>query len=195
MIIEPALPHDKIAPLIYSSGPAAFDYVFLGQGLDFLAATSASTGNSFAHDAHWVMRESAGGPAQACISLYTREQHDARQNANVAAIVRWGRWRSPIMLVRGLRVEKLIPPPPHHSLHIAQLGVAPERRSQGLGAQLLAFAEAQARTQGLGQISLDVADSNPRARALYERLGFRLQHSYSSQIPGLPDHHLLVRQV
>ncbi|AFU99182.1 GNAT family N-acetyltransferase [Simiduia agarivorans] len=194
MIIEPARASDALAPLIYSSGPAAFDFVFLGQALEFLQSVSDGKGHSFGFDAHTVMRDDKG-QAQACISLYTRDQHDARQNANVAAIIRWGSWRSPIMLVRGLRVEKLIPPPPPDSLHVAQLGVAPALRSQGLGAQLLAYAESQARARGIGQLSLDVADENPRARALYERLGFRLLTSQASSIPGLSDHHLLVRPV
>lgn len=194
MIIEPARATDPLAPLIYSSGPAAFDFVFLGQALEFLQSVSPGQGHSFAHDAHSVMRDNSD-QAQACISLYTREQHDARQNANVAAIIRWGSWRSPIMLVRGLRVEKLIPPPPMDSLHVAQLGVAPECRSRGLGAQLLAYAESQARARGIGQLSLDVSGHNPRARALYERLGFRLLKTHTSAIPGLADHHLLVRTV
>ena len=51
--------------------------------------------------------------------------------------------------------------------------VAPESRGQGLGRQLVEFAE-----QRIGEVSpnvfLCVSDFNPRARALYERLGYQL---------------------
>lgn len=45
-------------------------------------------------------------------------------------------------------------------------------RGQGLGAALMAAIEDEARTRGYGYVRLDVIDSNWRARALYERLGF-----------------------
>lgn len=45
-------------------------------------------------------------------------------------------------------------------------------RGQGLGAALLAAIEEEARVRGYGYVRLDVIDSNWRARALYERLGF-----------------------
>lgn len=45
-------------------------------------------------------------------------------------------------------------------------------RSQGVGTALLAALEDEARTRHYTSLRLDVIDSNPRARALYERLGF-----------------------
>lgn len=50
--------------------------------------------------------------------------------------------------------------------------VAEAARGQGVGTALLAAAEDLARTRGFREIRLDVIDSNGRARALYERLGF-----------------------
>jgi ribosomal protein S18 acetylase RimI-like enzyme len=58
------------------------------------------------------------------------------------------------------------------SPYIASVGVAPEFQGQGIGAELVLAAERhfpQARN-----IFLCVSDFNPRARALYERLGYRL---------------------
>jgi GNAT superfamily N-acetyltransferase len=46
-------------------------------------------------------------------------------------------------------------------------------RSQGIGTALLAEAESRARSRGLDQLGLGIADSNWRAAALYLRLGFR----------------------
>ncbi|NIY78780.1 GNAT family N-acetyltransferase [Celeribacter sp. HF31] len=50
--------------------------------------------------------------------------------------------------------------------------VEPEARGQGVGTALLNAIEVYCARQGLRQIRLDVIDTNPRARALYERLGF-----------------------
>lgn len=196
-IIEDARADDAgaLAPLIYSSGPAAFDYVFLAQAEDFLQQSCAGDKHSFSYQVHRVARSAAGTEAVASISLYTRAQHAARQNANIGAIMRFGGWRAALMLVRGLRVEALIPPPPEGSLHIAQLGVAESLRGRGIGAHLIDDAARIARTRGISQLSLDVADSNPRARALYERLGFERISTHVSRIPGLADHHLLVKSL
>jgi ribosomal protein S18 acetylase RimI-like enzyme len=50
--------------------------------------------------------------------------------------------------------------------------VAADARGRGIGTAPLTAAVALARQQGFGQLRLDVVDTNPRARALYERLGF-----------------------
>ena len=53
------------------------------------------------------------------------------------------------------------------------LVVAPEARGRGIGTRLLHAAADEARARGFREIRLDVVDENPRARALYERMGFR----------------------
>lgn len=50
--------------------------------------------------------------------------------------------------------------------------VAPEARGSGAGTALLSAVKARARALGLASVRLDVIDTNPRARALYEREGF-----------------------
>lgn len=50
--------------------------------------------------------------------------------------------------------------------------VAPNARGQGVGTALLGAIKAEAKTRGYAQVRLDVIDSNPRARGLYERSGF-----------------------
>ena len=47
------------------------------------------------------------------------------------------------------------------------------RRSQGAGTAIVRAAEALARDRGCDQIGLGVIDGNPRAAALYLRLGYR----------------------
>lgn len=52
------------------------------------------------------------------------------------------------------------------------LCVAREARGQGIGSALMAALMAEASARGYGAIRLEVIDTNIRARALYERLGF-----------------------
>jgi diamine N-acetyltransferase len=54
---------------------------------------------------------------------------------------------------------------------IDELWVAPERRNQGVGGALVEHAIAT--TKGAAAFELEVTRTNVRARALYERLGFR----------------------
>jgi ribosomal protein S18 acetylase RimI-like enzyme len=60
------------------------------------------------------------------------------------------------------------------------LAVTADYRGRGIGSRLLAAVDDYARQHGYTSIRLDVADTNPRARQLYERTGF---------VP-LEDHHL-----
>jgi ribosomal protein S18 acetylase RimI-like enzyme len=51
--------------------------------------------------------------------------------------------------------------------------VAADARSQGVGTALIEALASDDRTRAYGELRLDVIDTNIRARALYERLGFR----------------------
>lgn len=53
------------------------------------------------------------------------------------------------------------------------LAVAPEARGRGLGAALIAAYEAAALARGAEESFLEAAETNPPARALYARLGYR----------------------
>ncbi|MFJ3224521.1 GNAT family N-acetyltransferase [Streptomyces sp. NPDC086783] len=53
-----------------------------------------------------------------------------------------------------------------------QLAVHPALQSCGIGTLLIEAAELRIRSRGLRQAELAVEESNPRARALYERLGY-----------------------
>jgi GNAT superfamily N-acetyltransferase len=52
------------------------------------------------------------------------------------------------------------------------IAVAPEARGGGIGTLLLTNVTAYASRRGLLSVRLDVVNTNPRARQLYERLGF-----------------------
>lgn len=59
------------------------------------------------------------------------------------------------------------------------LAVDASCRGQGIGSRLLEETEAEARRQGYASVVLDVVDENPRARKLYESVGFeKTKHRY-----------------
>ncbi|KIT16565.1 GNAT family N-acetyltransferase [Jannaschia aquimarina] len=74
---------------------------------------------------------------------------------------------------RGIAVSALERPCESGVLLMDGIFVMPEARGRGVGTALLAAIERRAAEAGLARIRLDVIDTNPRARALYEREGFK----------------------
>ncbi|EWM19505.1 acetyltransferase, GNAT family [Kutzneria sp. 744] len=64
---------------------------------------------------------------------------------------------------------------------IWQLAVMPALQSCGIGTVLIRAAEDRIRRRDLSTAELSVEEDNPRARALYERLGY---HAYGSEKDG-----------
>ena len=56
--------------------------------------------------------------------------------------------------------------------HIDGVAVVDEMRGAGIGSGLLNLLESIAKKSNIRKISLDVVDTNPRAKTLYEHLGF-----------------------
>ena len=174
---RPATPSDADAavPLIYSSGPAAFDYVFSVPGrataLQFLHRAFVDGAGEFGHRNHVVGvlegRVVAAGAAWNGTSTLAYTLAAARQ-----IIGCYGARAGCGVIVRGLRLESVIRPPTRDCWYVAHLGVPSELRSRGIGAALVAHLLAQGRDQGMGVAALDVAVTNPAAQRLYERLGF-----------------------
>ncbi|GAA1496283.1 GNAT family N-acetyltransferase [Paeniglutamicibacter kerguelensis] len=74
-------------------------------------------------------------------------------------------WRAVLIAVLGRRSRP-------EELLLDGLSVAPSMRGAGVGRMLLERAIEFAHDRELSEVRLSVVDSNPRARALYERLGF-----------------------
>lgn len=72
----------------------------------------------------------------------------------------------------GLRPVSTLARGPH--MHLDDLVVTAARRGQGLGARLLAFAEAEARRRGLGKLFLD---ARQQAIPFYELCGYRFHEA------------------
>jgi ribosomal protein S18 acetylase RimI-like enzyme len=76
---------------------------------------------------------------------------------------------------------------PARRAEIAHVEVAAAYRNQGLGTTLLVHLIQRAKIQTCRQVEICVAENNPRAQALYQRLGFQIkQPLYSTHDePGL----------
>jgi len=57
--------------------------------------------------------------------------------------------------------------------HVGSIALLPESRGLGIGKQLLQKAETLAKEASFSKISLTVREDNPKARQLYERIGYR----------------------
>lgn len=193
---RPATPEDVHAavPLIYSSGPAAFNFVFSrkpGQALEFLSSAFIDGAGEMGYKNHIVVEQDgkviAVGAAFDGATGFPFFLAAARQ-----IIGFYGTACLPAM-IRGLQVEQIIEPPKGRLHYIAHLGVDPSMQSKGIGSKLVEHLMEQGRKEGKTQTALDVSVLNPRAQVLYERLGFKLTGQRESKLPGVPSHNRLER--
>lgn len=189
-------------PLIYSSGPAAFDYVFSTRGSGdaqaFLQRCFVDGAGEFGWCNHWVGmvdgRVVAVGAGFGADSKWPFTLAAARQ-----ILGHYGLRQGMSVIARGLRVESLIRPPDGDMHYLAHLGVLPELRGRGVGRALIDQLIGTARDAGRRRVALDVAVSNPRAEALYRRAGFKVVSERRSRLARgetrVPDHRRMERVV
>src|SRR6266511_410783 len=71
---------------------------------------------------------------------------------------------------------------PETHAFIYDIWVVPEHRGKGVGKALVEWAGEWARKRGHRKIKLEVAETNARARHVYESLGFRAERRYMGRI-------------
>ena len=192
--IRKAQPDDVrfVIPMIYSSGPHEFDYVL-------------NAGNKTAHDyLSFAFPTKLGAQCHRVFTVATI--HD--QVVGVAAfysgldysrlnlegawnVLRFYGLRNTIKIgQRSEQLETIIPRPEADAGFINQVGVREEFRSSGVGTALIQHLTEHARKIELRKCVLDVAMTNPRAQALYERLMFKVvqenpwKHLHVADVPG-----------
>jgi ribosomal protein S18 acetylase RimI-like enzyme len=180
LIFRAATPADvaDAVPLIYSSGPAAFDYVFNVGGRkgaqEFLCFAYLKGGGEFGWRAHRVA-EMAGQIAAAGAAFDGRDvlrftiANALQIFGFYGPIQAWG------VMVRGLRTEAIIRPPRADEYYLCHVGVREALRGRGIGASFMRDLLQGLDTRRHRCATLDVAVTNPRAQLLYERLGFVVQ--------------------
>ena len=159
---------EQVARLIYESSPELFSLMFGSHGIQNLTQLVQGSENRFSYQ-------------------YVRVAQIANQVVGMAVIVPAKNLSvhadfKGLNFLQQLRlglVEHLILPLvlqqiyPHGSFYIANLAVTSRYQNQGIGQQLLSNCIAEAATHSSSvYISVDV--SNPRAKKLYESMGFQL---------------------
>jgi len=188
---------DAAVPLIYSSGPDAFDYAFARPGRnsaqDFLRYAFVQGGGQFGWRQHWVGEQD--GQVVAAGTVFGGEVTLGYMLAATRQILRYFGLGAPGVIRRGLQLERIICPPPRRTLYLAHLGITPALRGEGLGSQLIEHFLQIGRSNGLPMAALDVSVANPKAQALYERFGFEVQVERVSTLPGVSSHRYMQRQL
>ena len=133
------------------------------------------------------------------VGIAALQDHERRfcwpRLARIASQVRW--WRAPLlwlvfggMFARHARRDEL---------YVDALAVGAQDRDRGIGTCLLEAVCDLALRRGLARVSLTVVDTNPRARQLYERMGFvtvrTRRYPLLRSLMGLTAVSTMVRQV
>lgn len=186
--IRPAKPADTEAaiPLIHASGPEAIEYGFTTrrrEAMDFLRFAFADGRGFFGWRVHTVAV--AGQEPVGIGAFYSGLQYPFLSLGLVRQILAfYPPAEIPGIIRRILQLQAVMPPPSRHTHYAAHLGIREDMRSQGIGSALLNHHKNLALGLNRRVYALDVSWQNPRAQALYERLGFapKAEHRF----PGPP---------
>lgn len=163
---------------MYSSGPAAYRYTFSVshklQVLDFLRDAFVKGDGEFGYRDHIVAVDE--GEIVALVGMRSADDGSEYTLAVIKNIFGfYGLINGLRVIIRGLRFEKIVSPPRPGVLCLHNLGVKEGVRGKGYGRQLIAYFLEQAQRKNVDAVGLDVAETNPRAKALYLRLGFEVK--------------------
>ncbi|PJZ65779.1 GNAT family N-acetyltransferase [Leptospira wolffii] len=192
--IRPARPEDAEAavPLIYSSGPASWDFVFNEGRItskEFLTRSFRGTRNTISYKNHFVAEKD--GEIVGTIVIYTSSRFLLWNAGTAGNIFRTYGWRAPKVAIRGLTMEGMIQPPKSGCLYLGHIAVPVSWRKKGIGEALIRFAVST--FPEFSKISLDVSQENPGAKSLYEKVGFKIVESrkFSGPKGKVPDHYYM----
>ena len=176
---------DAAVPLILSSGPAAFSYVFdvpgHGDARAFLQRAFVHGGGEFGWRNH-VVGELDGRVVAAGAAWSGRATPAFTRAALGQVISHYGAIAGTGVAVRGLRVEAIVRPPARDVWYVAHLGVPAELRGRGIGAALVRHLLELGQSQGYTSTELDVAFTNAAAERLYERFGYQVVAERASSL-------------
>ena len=175
--LRPCIPSDVDAavPLIYSSGPTAFDYVFKTgsrTAQEFLKHAFQRKGGEFSFDNHHAIL--TNNQLIGVGSAFSANKARTFMFKDFLNIVRFYKFGAPSVLIRGLKIEQVLKLPTKNEICLAHLGVREDKRSMGFGQKLIQYLMAEEKKNASNYFVLDVAEENPKAKKLYERMGFKV---------------------
>jgi len=163
-----------LAPLVHASGPQSFDWIFaqgdMHDSMPFIERSLSRRRGLMGWANHHV--GVVDGKVVASVALWSKPQVLPHTFFAALRIVGFYGLRAVGVSWRGLVVEGMLMTPRRHDLYLGHLAVDPALRGKGLGRKMLAFAHEHALAGGYRRLLLDVADDNPNAKRLYERLGY-----------------------
>lgn len=198
---RPCIPSDvELAiPLIYSSGPDAFSYVFNNgkfTALDFLRSAFQTKGGEFSYDNHIAML--LDDELIGIGSAFSGDRGTSFTISDALKIMKQYKLGAVKIMSRGLRVEQLIKLPKGDQVALAHIAIIEKMRSKGYGQKLMEHLMDKAKFNKDEHFVLDVSAINPRAKALYERLGFTVTKENKSKLKNkyaaVPDHYRMEKK-
>lgn len=187
---------DSIVPLIYSSGPKAWTFVFQEgkkTAFDFLNASYVRRGNTVSYTNHFVAE--IDGRVVGSILSYSQPSFLALTLGTALRILSVYGFRAPKVMARGLKTETIIQPPKSGCLYLGHIAVLETERNKGIAKELINYMiskETKYKTA-----SLDVSAENGPAIALYQKLGFQIKETRHplSWEGTIPSHHYMEKQI
>jgi ribosomal protein S18 acetylase RimI-like enzyme len=173
-----------LSELIYDSGPDAWEYVFTTRtkhAKEFAKYALEHHGGEFGYDCHTVVEYN--GKIVGIGAEYTGQNAFSFTWNGAKQILSFYPFpTSLVVMVRGLQAESIMKLPKKDVHYIGHLAIDPDYRGLGIGEKLVEFHVENARTLNRKKIELDVAETNPRAKKLYEKLGFSMIGKVRSKI-------------
>ena len=184
---------EQAVPLIFSSGPDAFEYVFKNNQVDakdFLNYAFVRDGGEFSYQNHYSLY--LDDQMVGIGSVFNAKQASKFIISEARNIIGFYKFRCPSVVKNGLQVETIVKPPNKKEIAIAHLGVLPIHRGKGLGTKLIHALMETAEKTADSQFVLDVSEENPKAKSLYDRLGFTVTNKVISNLKNkfsyVPNH-------
>ena len=166
---------NEAIPLMYSAGPESFNYVFSvdyqEQAIDFLRYAFVKGEGEFGYNDHKVAIDN-----NTIVGLVGRRSSTQNLGYTFAAAKQifgfYGLVNGLKVIFRGLRFEAIVAPPTKGRVCLHNLGVSPDSRGKGYGQKMIEHFIVNEKKDKTTHVCLDVAATNPRAKLLYQRLGF-----------------------
>jgi ribosomal protein S18 acetylase RimI-like enzyme len=177
---------EEVIPLIYCSASPLGDYCYnVGRhtAIEYLRVAFVAGSGKLSYSRHVVAV--LDGHVVGIGAFLDGEQHKSGRWNRIWLVLRvCGPLRCWTVLRRLTQLRRLWSLPGKDDLSIEHLGVREDMRGKGIATALLTNQIEMARSKGINRCVLDVAVTNPRAQALYERLGFRVVGERKPHIGG-----------
>jgi ribosomal protein S18 acetylase RimI-like enzyme len=189
-LIRPAEAEDAepVARLLYETATGMYDIYAGGAGraLGILRAAYERPGNSASREI--VAVAELDGEVVGVMAAFRVDEGDARASRFLrVTLARTPPWKWPATLRIFHTGADLTPVPPPRSLYVDALATDSRFRRRGVAAALLDEAVRRAAEAGLPVVSLDTAETNTAAQALYDAAGFTVteRRPPKGRIPGI----------